>query len=482
MFLFTKSSKKNNNILIIYRSSTFLQFLSVCILCVLLLLAPLPEGLDEKGRNTLVLVLFAVILWAKELLPPPLTALLLMTLFPLFNVLTYQESITGLGHSSIWLLIGVFIIACAMQETGLDQRIALHLLKLAKGNARITLLLIIVTTTLFIFLIPTASGRVAIMVPICLGMVKAMQLEPGSNIGKFVFISISFSSFIGSIGLMTGAISMVYAAGIFESLLNYSWSYLSWLKALMPSIILINFFIWLLFLKLFPPEIDTVPGGLDFINSKLITLDKISKNEIKIFLLIILMITFWILEDYIHLSVSQTCLFIAVLTMLPGIEIITWKKALASIDWGVILLLGTSIAIVQALTSSNAIEWISHTIFYYLQGLNPLFLGVMTMLLMGVIRFGFPNLLSMVATTMPMIITLAFSLKINPVWFGLIGISSSVLGVFLPTQSVAHLTSYNTGYYSIKDMLRAGFYTSLIIIIVTTVLANYYWPLLGISP
>ncbi|MFZ7104064.1 MAG: SLC13 family permease [Peptococcaceae bacterium] len=462
--------------------SSFIQFVVIALLCAFLLLLPLPAGLSEAGRRSLVLVIFAVTLWIKEIIPPALTALLLMMLFPFFKILSYQEAVAGLGNSSTWLLLGVFIISAAMQETGLDRRIALHLLKLAKGNARINLLMVICTTTLFVFLIPTAAGRVSIMVPICLGMIKAMQLEPGCNIGKSMFISISFCSFIGSIGLMTGAVSMVYATGIFTSLANYSWSYIDWMLALMPSVIIINFAIWLLFLKIFPPEINYIPGGTVFIKAELAKLGRLSRKEIKIFLLMSLMIILWILEDKVNMSISQTCMFIAVLLMLPGIEIISWKKALAGIDWGVVLLLGASLAIVDALTASQAIQWISETIFAALHGMNPLTLGILTMIIMGFIRLGFPNLLSMVATTFPMIITLSFSLNINPVWFGLIGISASVLGVFLPTQSLAHLTSYNTGYYSIKDMLRAGCYTALIIITVTTVLAKFYWPLLGIAP
>lgn len=458
------------------------EFLFVLIFCTLLLFFPLPTGLTEEGKRVLIFVIFAIILWMKETLSPALTALLLMALFPLFNIISYEKAIAGLGSSSTWLLIGIFTISAAMQETGLDKRIALFLLKLSKGEANKTLFMTIVTTTLFLFILPSTVGRVALMIPICLGMIKAMHLGPDSNIAKSMLLSISFTSFVGSIGFMTGSLGIIYAVGLFESLVGYSFKYLEWAIALFPGVLIINFSIWIIFLRIFPPEYKQIPGGLEYINIELNSLGKIKKDEIKISLLIFLMISLWILGGQIGLSISQTCLVIAILAMLPGIEIITLKKAIKSINWEVILLLSASLAMVNALTTTNAIDWLAGIIFNFLNGLNPYLIGLLLMIILGFLRLGFPNLLAMISATFPLIITIAISLNINPIWLGLIGISSSVLGLFLPTQSMAHLATYNTGYYTIKDMQKAGFFTAIIVICVTMFFSYFYWPLLGISP
>ena len=458
------------------------QFIVIIFGCLILFLLPLPPGLSEEGRRTLVLVLLAIILWIKEILPPALTGLLLMISFPFFKVLSYEKAVEGLGSTSAWLLMGVFIISAAMQESGLDKRIALHLLNLSKGNSKTNLLMIILTTTLFLFLIPTGSGRIAIMLPISLGMLNAMQVKKGSNIGKAMLLGISYASLIGSIGLMTSAISTVYAIGIFESMLGYSWSYIKWFIVMFPGVLIIDLLIWVIFLKIFPPEIDMVPGGLIYIRNELTALGKISKQEKKIFLLMAIMITLWIFGDYINISVSQSCLLIALATMLPGIEIISWKKGIQSVNWSVILLLGSSLALVEALTETQAINWLTENIFSILKGFSPSLIGIIITLMIVIIRFGFPSLLSMTATTLPLIFTLAFSFDINPVWLGLVGINASVLGIFLPTQALTLMTSYSAGFYTIKDMCRAGFFTALAAIIVFTLMANFYWPLLGIKP
>jgi len=419
--------------------SNYKFFLSTILVCSFLFFLPLPPDLSEEGRRALILVIFAIVMWVKEVIPPALTALLLMVLFPVFNILTYQQSISGLGTSSAWLILGVFIISAAIQETGLEKRIALHLLKIARGNSSLNLLMVIVTTTLFMFILPTNSGRVALMVPICLGMLNEMQIKPGSNVGKSMLIAVSFASFIGSIGLMTSAISMVYVVGLFESLVDYTWDYISWLKALLPSVLIINFAIWPIFLKIFPQEIKVIPKGFQYINKEISKLGKMNRQETKMLILVVLMILLWILEDYVNLSVSQTCLMIAILTMLPGIDIITWKKATQSIDWSILLLLGASLAMVEALNTTQAINWLAATIFIHFKGLNPTIIGILTMFIIGFIRLGFPSLLAMIATTFPILISIALSLEINPIWLALIGISASILGLFLPTQALSHL-------------------------------------------
>ncbi len=469
-----KTAKKTEKKFYIFLTSTILLFL--------FLLPPAPDGLSEGGRRSLLLVLYAITLWATEAVHPALTALLLMVLFSLLGVISFSQAVAGLGDTSVWLLLGVFIISAAMQESGFDRRVALSLLRLARGNTRLTILMVIVSTTFFIFLLPTSSGRAALMTPICVGMARAMQLKQGSNIGKTMLISVSFVSLVGSMGLMTGALSMVYAVGLFESLINHKWTYLSWLQALLPGAVISGFFMWPLLLKLFPPEVSHVPGGVQYINDELKKLGKLSGKEIKIILLAGLMIGLWIFEEKVNLSVSQSCLLISLATMLPGIDIITWKKAASTIDWGVVMLLGASLSMVQGLTSTQAIAWLASNLFSGLTGMNPTFLAITLLLALTIIRLGFPNLLSMVATTLPVVFTMAFSAGINPVWLGLISICGTVLGLFLPTQSITHLTTYTAGLYTVKDMLRAGFFTTLLVMSVTLFLAHFYWPLIGIPP
>ena len=88
----------------------------------------------------------------------------------------------------------------------------------------------------------------------------------------------------------------------------------------------------------------------------------------------------------------------------------------------------------------------------------------------------------MIATTLPVVFSLAPSLGLNPVWLGLLCVTSTVLGLLLPTQSITHLVTFASGYYSSGDMFKAGIWAMFLVIPVSLLLAHLYWPLLGISP
>lgn len=121
------------------------------VLAVVLLLVPPPPGLSLQGWQTLLLMVYTISLWATEAIEPPLTALLVMTLFSLIDILSFPKAVSGFGDTTIWLLIGVYLISAAMRESGLDRRIALNMISLAQGHTKIVLFMVNITTTVFIF-------------------------------------------------------------------------------------------------------------------------------------------------------------------------------------------------------------------------------------------------------------------------------------------------------------------------------------------
>ena len=182
------------------------------LLAALLFFAPPPSGLSLQGWQTLLLMGYTVSLWATEAIEPPLTALLVMVLFSLMGILTFPKAVAGFGDTTIWLLVGVYIISAAMRESGLDRRIALNMLNIAQGHTTKIMFMANVTTTIFVFLLPASSGRASLLTPICIGIITAMGLDQNSNIAKGMLISVSYASLLGSLGLLTGAVSLAYSA------------------------------------------------------------------------------------------------------------------------------------------------------------------------------------------------------------------------------------------------------------------------------
>ncbi|MDN5347555.1 MAG: solute carrier family 13 (sodium-dependent dicarboxylate transporter), er 2/3/5 [Clostridia bacterium] len=455
--------------------------ISVALLIILSILSP-PQGLNTAGLRAIGVLAMAVMLWVTEVLSPVVTGLLIMVLLPLLKVIDFSQSLLGFADSSIWLLIGVFILSAAMVKTGFDRRLAFSLIRLARADARRTIYMVIVTMMILTFIIPTSAGRSALMVPICLGIANAMALKPGSNVAKAMFIAVPYISLVFSSSLMTGALSMVYAVGLFQKVAGYSWNYLSWFVVMFPGALIVSLLVGPILLKIFPPEIKTLHEGASYIEGELKKLGQPSKDEIKIALLFFLMLLLWVTNFLHHLPVALLSLAVAVLVFLPGIELITWKEAAQKIDWGTVVLFGSSLALAGALKESGAVDWLARIAFGWAKGFGPATMATFVLVITALVRFGFNSVLASTTTMLPVVMAAAATLGINPVWLGMITIIGSDLCLCMPTQSPTNLATYATGYYSIGDMFKAGIWVSLALVIVTVALAMFYWPLVGLTP
>jgi len=446
------------------------------------LLAPAPAGLSAKGWHTLLLMVYTITLWVTEAIEPPLTALLVMLLLSLLGILSFPQAVAGFGDAMIWLLLGVYLISAAMRESGLDRRIALNMLHLARGYTRAILLMVNLTTTIFVFLLPASSGRASLLTPICLGIINAMGLRRDSNIAKGMLISVSYTSLLGSMGLITGAVSMAYAASLFDVFLGYKLTYLRWMQLLLPVSLVCGLIMCPLLLRVFPPELSNMPGGREYIQRERAALGKLTQKEGKVLGIISLTIACWIMEDQLKISIAQSCLAAAVALVLPVTGVMGWKKALASIEWGAIFVLGASLGMVEALKTTQAIEWCAAIGFNSFPVVGPVANSVFLLGMLVAIRAFFPNIIAMTATALPIVFAAAPVLGLSPVWLGLLGITGTVIGLFFPSQSITHLITYGAGYYTIRDMFKAGKYATLAVAVIILLFAHFYWPMLGVRP
>jgi len=458
------------------------RLLFVSLLYLSFLFPPLPPGLSEEARRALVVFGYSATLWIFNIINPSLVAMLSMISLPALGIISYSEALVGFSNTTVWLLVGVFLISAAIQKSNLDKRIALSILRIAGGNARFTLFGIVLMTLILVIILPTSIGRAAVVTPICLGLVRALKLKPGSNFGKGIFLAFSFTSVIASIAVITGAIVTIYAADIFSQLFNVHWSYLRWMQVMLPVALCSSLIVWLSIIVVFPPEFKTVPGGIAYIRDSINELGRFKADEVKMMLYLVALITLWVTEPLTGLSLSYSCLIIALLLALPKIGVIEWKSAIASISWNTVLMLGSILSIALAITNTGAIVWVADFVFSKIAVSNyhiyVFALAIFTILM----RLGFPNNFTIVAIILPVAFSIANTLGINPTWLGMLIVCMSTLGVFLPSQAVTHLTTYSSGYYQIADMRKSGLVVGIGCFTLYFVFAYVYWPLVGLSP
>ena len=455
------------------------------VLAVVVAILPPPAGLPTAGQRILAVMVGAIALWVSEAVVPAVTGVLIMIALPLMGVLPFPKETAEFGSPTIALLAAVFFIGRAVQNSGLDRRLALTLVNWGKGRVSLAVLLMMATTFLFAFFVPSSMARAALMAPIAAGLVEGMGLGRESNLGKALFIAIPLVTLISSSGLLTGTTGMVYAAGVFENTLGYHWNYLHWLVAFMPGSVLSVVLVWVALLRLFPPEkakpAGGSAGGADYLAEQLAKLGPLSAIEKKTLLVLVALVAGWATEGLHGVSTSLVGVTAATLLLLPGVGVLKWKETVNRVDWGSIILFGTSLVLAKAMSESGAAKWIAET-FTRVHSLGPVGAVLAVTALFALLRVGLSNMTAVLALGLPVIFSTAAAMHLNPLWLGMVGAVTCALGFFFPTQSVSLMTSYGYGYFRVQDLVKAGLAATVIVAGVTLLMATQYWPLLGISP
>jgi sodium-dependent dicarboxylate transporter 2/3/5 len=442
---------------------------------------PVPEAMGDKGWVAFGLLLFSIVLWATQIIPAPITSLIVVVLTSLTGLLTFEEAAGQLGNDIIWLIIAMLIMGAAVKKTLLDKRLSYQLLILARGNTHLTLLGLIGIAFVLTFFIPNAVGRLTVLLPIGMGIITNLGNESGRNYSKAVMLAITYAPYISTIMVITAASGSIYAVGLFDSMLGYHWSYVHWMILMVPIATIVILILWLVLIRLFPSDVLVIQESNDYFNEERKKLGQISSGELKLIILYVLLIVLWVTNDIHHMPLTLSALMVVVILFLPGFRLIQWNEAAKDVDWGIPFIFTAGFILAKALETSGFVRWLSSSATAYLHELSALTLVIVIMLIFILIRMVFTSYMAMAASMMPVALTFAVSTPYNPVWLGMICLIASSTAYLLPTQSVGGLTTFTMGYYSSRDMLLTGAILTISIIIITLLAAFLYWPIVGLS-
>ena len=194
------------------------------------------------------------------------------------------------------------------------------------------------------------------------------------------------------------------------------------------------------------------------------------------------MFLLWVTNSVTHIPLGLSALTAGVLVFMPGIELIEWKEAVKKVDWGSIIIFGSSIGLAVALQETGTIKQLATLAFGVMGKLPFQFITAVILVFFMSIRFVFGSGLGYITVVIPLAIAIATVNDMNPVWIIMVSVAASCTSFFLPFQSPTNLPAYSTGFFKVSDMMKAGIAVVAVYIIMTTLAANFYWPLLGLNP
>ncbi len=463
---------------------TFYFILALFVMLIIIALPQLPSfykgdeviPLTQNAKIVIGVLCFAVIMWMTEAIPFPATSLLLIIFLHIMSVDGFGNLVkSGLGNQSIMFLMGAMGLSAAMTESGLARRFMLWMLtKVGRRTDRIVLAFIVTGTLLSMWI--TDMAVAAMLLPLGMSILQGSNCKPlESNFGRALMIGIVWGALIGGTATPAGCGANVLAMQFVRDIAKLDVSFAQWMMVGVPGALLMIPVSWYALIKIFPMEMKEIPITLESIHTELKKLGGLNTKEIKTLVVFVVAVCLWLFGSYLtpifgfKTPEAFVALLAFVLLFLPGLRVFeTWKDASRSIDWGGLILIAGGISAGLLLASTGAARWIAWGALSEVGSLHPVLRVLAVITLVELLKIFFSSNSVTGAVIMPLIITLAMDIGMNPwVLAGPAGIASSMAFIMV-TSSPTNVIPYSSGYFRISEFAKAGIVMTIIAILCVT--------------
>ena len=478
-------------------------FFSGPFLFVLILLAPPPAGMSNAALKVAAVAVLMTIWWITEAIPIPATALLPLALFPALGVLSARDASAPYAHHLIFLFLGGFLIAIAMEKWNLHRRIALHTIRLVGFSSRqIILGFMIATGFLSMWISNTATTMM--MVPIGLAVIKQTVAfiekdsrlnintqPPNFRFGTALMLGIAYAASIGGVATIIGTPPNTILVGFVEQTYHFQITFVQWMSLGVPLAVLMLVISWLYLTRWAAvPEIERLPGGKEILQKELAELGPMQKAEKIVLFVFSSVAMLWIARGFVHFGpatihdatiamAGAVALFMVPVDWKKGIFVLDWQSAVR-LPWDVIFLFGGGLALARGFSESGLAKWIGQQLTV-LQGLHLLSI----IFLVIVLSMALTEVTSNTATAaiiIPVMGSVALAMNVHPYLLIIpAGIAASY-AFMLPVATPPNAIVFGSRYLTIPQMARIGVILNLIGAVLITLLIRFVLPLIWKLP
>jgi solute carrier family 13 (sodium-dependent dicarboxylate transporter), member 2/3/5 len=463
----------------------------------LFLLLPPPAGMEAKAWRMAAVTTLMAVWWVSEAVHPSVTALVPLAVFPFLHILTPQQVSQAYADHVIFLFLGGFVIALAIEKSHLHYRIALQVLNRVGASPQSLTLGIMVTTAAISMWVSNVATTL-IMLPIALAILEhaaSQGYDTKKGFGTALMLMIAYGASIGGVGTPVGTPPNVIFLGAFSKLFPEAppVGFLQWMLFGVPVVVLLTLVTWAYLTYLaFPYHAEGWQADKQFIRTRLQALGPMSGDEKKVALLGATTALLWIfrtdlplggvtvpgwsgllpppvtIQDSTVAMVMALLLFFIPANRQNGKFLMDWETA-ERLPWGVLILLGGGLALAEGVEKTGLASWLGSQLSSLGQ-LSPL--GVIffvTLLTAWVTEFA-----SNTATTtlmMPILAATASALSMDPLLLMVPAtFAASICNFMLPSATGPNAIVFTSGHVTVPQMVRAGIGLDLIGALFLTVL------------
>lgn len=478
------------------RYGLIVAFLVLAAIC----LMPAQEGLSVAGQRMIGIMVFAVIVWSTTAVSFPVSGGLIMALIAVLVGLSPNEAGTGIlgttkgmkmalaGFSSpAFCLVGAALfLSAAMIRTGLDKRIALTVLSRIGTQPSRIVIGIILCGFILSFFVPSTTARVACLVPIVMGVVRAFNLPMRSTFAGMLMITVAQVDSVWNVGIKTAAAQNMVAVNFIRDITGVDISWMEWFIAAAPFACLMSVCLYFVVTRLVKSDVTSIPGGQQAIDKQLKDLGRMTPPEWRLLIVSCVLLFLWMTEKSLHpFDTTTTTVCAIAFLMLPKVGVMDWKGTVDKINWGTVLLFGVGISLGSGLLSSHAAQWLGNLIVrdFGLAASTPFFVLAVMALFLIIIHLGFASATGLAAAIIPIILSALGQLQtpgVNVIGMTMILQYVISFGFILPVNAPQNMIAYSTGAFNVATFAKTGIVLTIVAYGLVLLLAETYWKWLGL--
>jgi sodium-dependent dicarboxylate transporter 2/3/5 len=467
---------------------------------------PLGEGETEEvlsvnGSVVAAITAWIAIWWATEAIPIPVTSLLPLVLFPLMvDGTAIGDVAPSYGSDTIFLFMGGFMLALAMQKWNLHKRIALTIVSRVGSNT-VGLVGGFMIATGFISMWVSNTATAVMMLPVGLSVIALIaQFRGGrtdANFATALMLGIAYAASIGSVSTLIGTPPNVLMVGYLAENHDINIGFGQWMMAGVPLAVIFMLIAWFVLTRLFKPSIKKVEGAQELIRDELDKMGRMSRGEKLVLAIFAFAALSWIFVPMIadigqvaavapwlgSVSDAGIAMTVAVLLFIIPVDkrtqLLDWDTAV-KLPWGVLLLFGGGLAISAQFTNSGLSSWIGGQVSF-LAGV-PVWVLIMAVAALVLFLTELTSNTATAATFLPIMGGVAMGMDVDVLALVIPVALAATMAFMLPVATPPNAIAFGSGYVKIGEMIKGGVWLNLaaLLCILATMYGLMTWAL-GIS-
>ena len=452
--------------------------LAGAILGVGVIMSPVPEGVPPEAWKVFGVALWMAFWWLTEALPISVTALMPLIVFPILGLFSFKASAAPYAHPLIFLFMGGFMIAKAIEAWNLHRRIALLIVRVF-GTRPDHLIGGFMLATAILSMWVSNTATTVMMLPIAISIITVLNEKEdpqvAANTATALLLGIAYSASIGGVGTLVGTPPNALLAAFARDQYGIEIGFAKWMAIGLPVVFVLLPLSWLLLTRITCPVARRpIPGAEEVIRTELKAMGPMSIEEKRVLAIFTLTALSWLFRPLITTAfpgigltdsgialIGALTLFIVPAGKGNGTSLLTWKRAV-TLPWGVLLLFGGGLSLAGAISKSGLAE----TIGAGLGGLEgfPVIVLVAAVTILIVFLTEITSNTATTAVFLPIVATVAVGAGIAPLELIIPVALAASCAFMLPVATPPNAIVFASERLTVAQMAKAGFWLNLIAI------------------